>query len=213
MDAAHSPRILVVRLSAIGDVIHGLPILNALRAAYPKAHLGWVVSGKAGDLLEGHPALDELIRIPRRWLRSPREAWALRRRLKASRYEIALDLQGLTKSAMVARLSGAAIRIGFAGIDGRELSGWLNNERVRATAAHVIDRNLELLQPLGIIEPGVQFNLPESTIDAATADGILNQAGIHRPFAIINPGAGWPSKLWPTDRFAAVAGTLAAGRQ
>ena len=64
----------------------------------------------------------------RRWLRSPREAWTLRRRLKDSKYDIAIDLQGLTKSAMVSRLSGARRRIGFGGADGRELSGWLNNE-------------------------------------------------------------------------------------
>src|SRR5215203_6845608 len=100
MEATRDPRILIVRLSAIGDVIHGLPVLNALRSAYPKAHLGWVVSGKAGDLLEGHPSLNELIRIPRRWLRSPRETWALRGRLQRSRYNFALDLQGLTKSAI-----------------------------------------------------------------------------------------------------------------
>jgi lipopolysaccharide heptosyltransferase I len=209
MDSLRSPRILIVRLSAIGDVIHGLPVLNALRVAYPQAHLGWVVSGKAGDLLEGHPALDELIRIPRRWLRSPREAWALRRRLKASKFEIAIDLQGLTKSALAARLSGASRRIGFGGADGRELSGWLNNQRVQATAAHVIDRNLELLGALDILKPKVEFNLPESASDAATAEGVLAQLGIQRPFAIINPGAGWPSKLWPTERFAAVARHLA----
>src|SRR3972149_6740330 len=78
--SARRPRILIGRLSAIGDVIHGLPVLCALREALPEAFLGWVVEGRAGDLLEGHPALDALVRVPRGWLKSPRETWRLRRR-------------------------------------------------------------------------------------------------------------------------------------
>src|SRR3954471_17790254 len=82
-----SPRVLVVRLSAIGDVIHGLPVLCALRSAMPQACIGWVVEGRSGDLLDGHPALDELIRVPRGWLKSPREIWRVRRRLRELRFD------------------------------------------------------------------------------------------------------------------------------
>ena len=66
-----APRILIVRLTAIGDVIHGIPLLCALRSALPEAFIGWVAEGTAGDVLEGHPALNELIRVPRRWWRAP----------------------------------------------------------------------------------------------------------------------------------------------
>ena len=131
-------------------MIHATPVLCALCARLPHAYLAWVVEGRAGDLIEGHPAFDQLVRLPRRWLKSPRAVWALRGRLRALDFDVAIDVQGLTKSAVAARLSRAPRRIGFGGVDGRELSPLLNTERVVPTATHVIDRNLELLRPLGI---------------------------------------------------------------
>jgi lipopolysaccharide heptosyltransferase I len=205
LPGSDAPRILIVRLSAIGDVIHGLPVLNALRRRFPLAHLGWVVEGRAADLLQGHPALNRLIVVPRKWLKSPPAVWNLRRELRAERFEVTIDLQGLTKSAIAARLSGAARRIGFDGPEGRELSRWLHNERVAATAAHVIDKNLELLRPLGISAPHVEFNLPETPAQATTARHLIASLRLTSGYAIINPGAGWPSKLWPPDHYAAVA--------
>src|SRR3954464_11791636 len=80
-----APRILIVRVSAIGDVIHGIPVLCALRDKYPHAFLAWVAEGPMGALLEGHPALDELVRVPRRWWKSPREVWRMRQRLRKMR--------------------------------------------------------------------------------------------------------------------------------
>jgi lipopolysaccharide heptosyltransferase I len=203
-------RILIVRLSAIGDVIHGVPVLCALRSALPQAFIGWVVEGRAGDLLEGHPALDELIRVPRGWLKSPRNVWALRQRLRASRYDTTIDLQCLTKSAVAAWLSGAPRRIGKAGPDGRELSRWFHNELVEAGGEHVIDHYLDMLQPLGIAQPAVKYDLPERTADACTADEFLHGSGLSaRRFAILNPGAGWPSKIWPAERYGTLARHLA----
>jgi lipopolysaccharide heptosyltransferase I len=200
-----SPRILVVRLSAIGDVIHGLPVLNALREAFPTAFLGWVVEGRAATLLEGHPALDALINVPRGWLKSPRAVWQLRGQLRKLNFDTTIDVQGLTKSAVAAWLSGAPRRIGFDGAKGRELSRWLNTELVPSTATHIVDCNLELLRPLGIESPTVRFELPERAEDRATAERMIRRVGLEKGFVLINPGAGWPSKLWPADRFAAVA--------
>jgi lipopolysaccharide heptosyltransferase I len=201
-----SPRILIVRLSAIGDVIHGVPVLCALRAAFPAAFLGWVVEGSAGDLLEGHEALDALIRVPRRWLKSPREVWQLRQRLRALRFDTTIDLQCLTKSALAAWLSGCRRRIGKAGKDGRELSRWFHNELVVAGGAHVIEHYLELLRPLGIASPSVRFNLPEWAADTQTVDQYLRSLGsVTSRFAVLNPGAGWPSKIWPAERYGELA--------
>src|SRR4051794_37602939 len=87
------PRILIVRLSAVGDVIHGVPVLCALREALPTAFLAWVVEGTMGDVLDSHPALDELVRVPRRWWKSPREIWRMRQRLRSFKFDIAIDLQ------------------------------------------------------------------------------------------------------------------------
>jgi ADP-heptose:LPS heptosyltransferase len=117
---------------------------------------------------------------------------------------VALDLQGLTKSAVAARLSGAARRIGFDGADGRELSRWLNNELVPPTATHVVDRCLELLAPLGISGARARFELEDTPADAQAAGALLKARQLTR-FAIVNPGAGWPSKRWPLERLAAVA--------
>src|SRR4029079_12808580 len=83
-----APRILIVRLSAIGDVIHGLPVLCALREAFPDSYLAWVAEGMMGDVLEGHPALDELVRVPRRWWKSPREVWRMTKRLRRMKFDI-----------------------------------------------------------------------------------------------------------------------------
>ncbi len=130
---------------------------------------------------------------------------ALRRRLRGLRFDIAIDLQGLTKSAVAARLSGARRRIGYEGRDGRELSRWLNNVLVPATRTHVVDRNLELLAPLGIANPAVRFDLDDSASDARRAREIVAAERLGERFGVINPGAGWPSKLWPADRYAQVA--------
>jgi heptosyltransferase I len=164
-----SPRILIVRLSAIGDVIHGVPVLCALRAALPEAFLAWVVEGRAGDLLDGHPALDELVRVPRGWLKSPREVWRLRRRLHDLRFDTAIDLQCLTKSAIAAWLSGAPRRIGKGGEDGRELSRYFHNELIPCAGGHVIEHYLDLIHQLGIASTQVRFDLHENELDARMA--------------------------------------------
>lgn len=203
-------RILIVRLSAIGDVIHGVPVLCALRDAFPRASIGWVVEGRAGDILAGHPALDRLIRVPRGWLKSPAQVWRLRQTLREHRYEVAIDLQCLTKSAVAAWLSGAPRRIGKAGADGRELSRWFHTELVAAGGRHVIEHYLDLLRPLGIKGPAVRFDLQEQPADGRTADEFLSACGLpSRQFAVLNPGAGWPSKIWPAARYGELAQRLA----
>ena len=198
------PRILIVRLTAIGDVLHGLPVLCALRDRFPGAEIGWMVEGRAGTLLEGHPALDRLIQVPRKWLKSPSKVWQIRRELREFAPDITIDVQGLMRSAIAAQLSRARRRIGFGCEKGRELSPWLNNELVHSTAAHIIDANLELLQPLGIQNPDVRFDLPETEEDRQSVEQILRRLNLNGPFAVINVGAGWPSKLWRMDRYAAV---------
>jgi len=200
-----SPRILIVRLSAIGDVVQGMPIACALREQFPEAFLAWAVREQAGSLLRGHAALDEVIGVPRGWLKSPRSIWQLRRRLRAMRFDIAVEAQGLTKAALLARLSGARRRIGFGRPWGRELSRWINTELVDTPVDHVVDRNLMLLRPLGIASPRVRFGVPDSLLDRVVAEQMIGQTGCDGALAILNVGAGWPSKLWPEDRFAAVA--------
>ena len=146
-----APRILIVRLSAIGDVLHAVPTASALRRAFPDAFLGWIVEGRTGELLKGHPALDEVIVVPRGWLKSPMVVWNVRKQLRALRFDTTIDLQGLSKSAIAAWLTGASRRISYGGADARELSPWLNNELVEPQTEHVVTRALEMLKPLGIV--------------------------------------------------------------
>lgn len=203
-----SPRILLVRLSAIGDVIHGMPVLCALRERFPHAHLSWLAEPAGAKLLDGHKSLDELIVAPRGWLKSPSEILRLRKRLRQVRPEVTLDMQGLAKSALAAILSGSRRRIGFGDEKGRELSDWLNNELVVAPDKHVIDANLRLLAPLGIHSPAVRFDLPEQAAAAHAAEQLIRRLGLEEGYAVVNPGAGWPSKIWPAARYGEVSAYL-----
>jgi len=205
------PRILITRLSHIGDCILTLPVLNALRARYPGARIDWVVEKPSAVLLAGHEALDEVFVLRRGWLKSPGTVWSLWRDLRRRRFDVAIDPQSLTKSAVLARLCCARVRIGFAAPDGRELAPWLNNRLVRRTEMHMISRSLELLRPLGIHSPDVSFRLPVGQAARQTADDFLKRHGLSKTFVVINPGAGWDSRLWPPGRYARVAAHL--GRQ
>lgn len=195
------PRILICRLSAVGDSILTLPVLCALRARFPGAFLGWVVQEGAASLLRNHKSLDRTIVVKSGWMSSLKEIRCLRRELRALEFDIAIDVQSLTKSAVAAWLSSARQRVGFAPPQGRELAPWFNRTLIKATKTHVVDRYLELLKPLGIENPSVSFEVPEDSVAKAAVDRLLQEAGIRGPFAVFSPGAGWPSKIWPADRY------------
>ena len=132
------------------------------------------------------------------------------RRLHALKFDTSIDLQCLTKSAIAAWLTGAPRRIGKGGSDGRELSRWFHNELVACGGTHVIEHYLDLLRPLGIESPSVRFDLPERDDDARMADDFLRANGLTAGgFVLMNPGAGWPSKIWPAERYGELARRLA----
>ena len=125
-------------------------------------------------MLEDHPALDERIVLPRGWLKSPSGVLKLRRRLRSIGFDLAIDAQGLTKSAVVAWLSGAKRRIGFGGRWGRELSPWLNTETIDAGDVHAVERHLRVLEPLGITPPAaVRFGVADRPADREAAEAIV----------------------------------------
>ncbi|MDX2176379.1 MAG: glycosyltransferase family 9 protein [Candidatus Sumerlaeia bacterium] len=213
------PRILIVRLSAIGDVLHALPVLDALRRALPEARIGWLVEETSAPFLEGHPQLDTLYAIPRkRWrgrsfLRSFRgEVVPYFRRVRADGWDAALDLQGLAKSAMAARASGAPRRVAFAGALAREMSGLLATDRVAPgpEEAHVVRKNLALLRALGVEPPpDARGRLPLRPEERDKAAQSLRAAGWRgEPLAGLNLGAGWATKRWSPAAFAALGRLL-----
>lgn len=203
MDAPRS--IIIVKLSAIGDVLHGIPTAVALKRAFPASSIGWVVEGRSADVLAGHQAIDHLFRLPRGWLKSARQVAGLRRDLKRFHPDVTLDLQGLLKSGVAAVLSGSRLRIGHARPEARECSWLASNRRVSATASHVVDRNLELLAPLGLACPEVGFQMPRWPVSRQRVTSWLEPLQQQGSPVVLNPGAGWASKRWPPDRFAALA--------
>ena len=206
MDAPRS--IVLVKLSAIGDVLHGVPVAVALRRAFPGTRIGWVVEGRAADVLAGHPAIDHLFRLPRGWIRSWRTLRSLRRQLRDFRADVAIDMQGLLKSAVPTWLSAARLRIGHAPPEAREAAWLACTVTVPATAAHVVDRNCGLLAPLGVPPQVPAFDMPDWPVARQRMQEWLTTLRLPTAPVLINPGAGWPSKIWPEERFAAVARTL-----
>ena len=203
-------RILIVRLSAIGDCLLSVPVLNALRRHLPDSKIGWVVERASAQLLQGHCALDDMFVISKQTFKSPSQIWKLRNELQHWKPDTTIDLQGLTKSSMLAWLSGAKSRIGFnrGRFDGRELSTWFNNKLYDTETDHIVDRSLGILGLLGINDKTVEFNLPEAEHDACFAKQYCDSNQLNGRFAMINVGAGWPSKIWPSDRYASVASHL-----
>ncbi len=213
MPAESQPRFLITRLSAIGDCVLTMPLACALREAFPHAWIGWVAERGGASLLEGHPALDQVIVAPKGVLKSPQKLWDLRKQLQSLRPDIALDPQGLLKSAIISWLSGAKRRIGFRPPVGREQSHWINNQLVTCTQRHVVHRYRELLTALDVEPAAVRFDLPNPMQNQRSiAAWLYSQHLDDKPIALINPGAGWNSKLWPADRYAAVARLLESER-
>jgi len=204
-DKQAGPRIAIARLSAIGDAIMTMPVACALRKRYPEAFITWIAEPGAGAILKGHACIDELVVLPKGWLKSPRTVMQLRRRLHAMQIDVALDPQSLSKSAIAAWLTGARRRIGFQSPRGRELSLLLNNTRHQLRQRHIVDTQLELLQYLDIKQPEVEFEIPRDAAAEQVVDRFLNESQFTETFASINPGAGWDSKHWPADRFGQVA--------
>ncbi len=203
MEAPRS--IVIVKLSAIGDVLHGVPAAVAVKRAFPQATVGWVVEGRAGDVLAGHRAVDHVFRLPRGWLKSPRTVLALRHQLRDFAPDATIDLQGLFKSGIATWLSGARMRIGHAWPESREQAWRFYTHRVVTTAAHVVDRNFQLLAPLGVRDEQPAFDMPRWPVSRARMQQWFAAQRFAVTPAIINPGAGWASKLWAPERFAAVA--------
>ena len=212
-------RILIVKLGSIGDIVHTLPSLAAIRSALPHAEISWVVERRAYEILQDNPLLDRLIVVDTKalrrglmsgeTLRAPRQQL---RRLRASAFDIALDFQGLLKSASIARLSGARRIFGFSHESLREPASrlLLSKTVFIPPHTHVIQKNLALVAAaLGIPVPQKPEDLafPLQTSAENESEGERAQEGTAR-FAILNPGGGWPTKLWSVERFGRLADEL-----
>lgn len=198
-------RILLVKLSSFGDVLHGLPTLEALRDTFPTAHITWLVEAAYAPLLSGHPALDEVWIGPR--LRpaeffsgsNPAALRRLMQQLRARPFDLVVDVQGLLKSAVWVALARSPRKVGYDKT--RELSYLALTERVPPfdPEAHAVRRYLNLAHYLGAPPAPPRFHLG---LDTAVDISALIPATTDRPLVVLHPGARWASKLWPPASWA-----------
>jgi heptosyltransferase-1 len=189
-------RILVVRLGSMGDVIHALPAVASLKHSFPHSRLSWVIKPRWAPLLEGNPFVDEIIPFTR----TAREILATRRLLRRERFELAVDLQGLIQSALVAASAKADKIVGLARSQAREsFAAMFYSSAVRTSAVHRVDRYLELVAAAGASSLLRTFPLPPGRPEGTLPEG---------PFVLACPLAGWGSKQWPLDHYTDLARRL-----
>lgn len=211
-------KILIVKLSSIGDVIHTLPVLPAIRQALPDAEISWVVEKSAAEILRGNPLLSQLIEIDTKSLRRNTklknilpEIRRQLRNLRGEKFDAALDFQGLLKSAAIAKLSKSPRRYGFSKEALREpASRFLLTDTFEVPEnVNIVRKNLALAQKaLNIEVPDDNFEYPIYTNPqhAAEAEEIIQKTGAN--YAILNPAAGWMTKLWHAEKFGRLADKL-----
>jgi lipopolysaccharide heptosyltransferase I len=196
--------ILIVRLGALGDIVHAIPAAAALRAAFPTAGIDWLVEAKHRAIVDLVTVVDRVVPLER----ASMAGWAdVTRRLRQLRYDIAIDLQGLLKSAVLARASGAARVVGFSIWHLREKTARpFYSETGDASRSvpegHVVRKNLSLLKTLGVHDERITF--PIAHVESEALERVRAELD-NAPFALINPGAAWPNKRWPPERFGEVA--------
>lgn len=205
--ALQSARILLIKPSSLGDIVHAFPVVSAIKSHWPGSHITWVVKRQWAELVERAEGIDRVWPLEMTvgsWIR---EGQALR----AQRFDLAIDLQGLFRSGILARFSGAPTRIGFA--NAREGSPWFYTHRVpvHSPDIHAVDRYLSVAAALGASlpdKPRFEFRLQEE--DTAAVQELCRRRGfsVDRPWIAMNIGARWPTKRWPPASFAAVVDQL-----
>ncbi|MEP7353452.1 MAG: glycosyltransferase family 9 protein [Acidobacteriota bacterium] len=189
-------RILVVRLGAMGDVIHCLPAVATLKQSFPNSHLTWVVKPQWAALLEGNPYIDQIIPFERTLGRMLQ----VRRELLSQHFDLAVDLQGLIQSALIATAARPDRIVGLDREQSREgLAALFYSMAVHTSAVHRVDRYLELAASAGARNPVHLFPLPQGTPEGRLPEG---------PFILACPLAGWGSKQWPLEAYSALAAQL-----
>ena len=214
-------KILILKFSALGDVVHTLPVAATLRKSLPDSHISWMVEERFQDILEGNPDIDEVIPLRTKVWRKNWNAKSLGdildtiKKLRQHKFDLVFDLHGLLKSGVIARLSGAPTRVGFHRKNCKEkLSTLFTNQKApyMAGGLHVVDMYLKLLQTsLSKVEITKLFPLQVPDEADKNIEHFFDQHPdlTARPVIAINPGAGFESKQWELDRFAKLADRIA----
>jgi lipopolysaccharide heptosyltransferase I len=202
-------RVALIKPSALGDIVHSLPVLSALRRRYPQAHLTWVVNRNYEPLLAGHPHLDAIVTFDRRayragWWAAAKAWWRFLGELRRGQFDLVVDLQGLFRSGFMAAASRAARRVGLS--TAREGATLLYTDVVPVgdfNALHAVDRYWLIAEALGVGQLRKEFHVPIPAEARQWAAAML--AGCPRPWLMIGPGSRWLTKRWPPEHFAALA--------
>lgn len=198
-------RFLIVKLSSLGDIIHALPVLAALRDTFLRARIDWLVEKRWQPILEGNPDLNETLLLNGR---SMGEFFRCAKRLRSENYTAVLDVQSLYRSAILARKAPAAKHIGFAWRNAREHPASLfYSQRVKTSATHIIDQNRALAEAAGARLDAVRFPLFVSSDSQGAIAQLLKSSSMER-YIVLSPGGGWRYKRWPPDRFGELAERL-----
>ena len=210
MTAAVEPRrILLIKPSSLGDIVHAMPVVAAFKRRWPSAHLTWLVKRQWAEIVRRIEGVDAVWPVDPTLASWVGQALALR----AQRFDLVVDLQGLLRSALVARMTGCTQRVGFA--NGREGSPWLYSHRVPVPTQemHAVDRYLLVAAELGVpVKDVPQFRFRLLSQDVTTLRELFRRKGIDldAPWVAMNVSARWQTKCWPAASFAAVAMQLAA---
>ncbi|HVA72817.1 MAG TPA: glycosyltransferase family 9 protein [Candidatus Limnocylindrales bacterium] len=198
-------RFLILRMGALGDIIHTLPAVAALRETFPRAEIHWLADRKWLPILDGNPDVTSVMAIDRNDWRS---VMASVRQLRAAHCTTALDFQSLYRSAILARLSGAPRRIGFDARYAREAgAAFFYTSTVMPQRAHKVEHNLELVESIGARPAEIRFPLQIAPDAQARVDQILTESTV-KEFFVVSPGGGWGSKCWPAERYGALCRAL-----
>jgi len=215
-----TPRLLILRLSSLGDVLHTLPAVASLRAAFPAARIDWVVEDRWKDLIELNPDVTHVVPVSTKAWRAAldqrgtwREVRSAVAGLRNTHYDAALDFQGLMKSALLARLSGARRRIGFDTDAVKEsAASMFYTLHVRPPAGvHVVEMNLALARAAGAENAVMKFPLTTRPEDDAYVEEQLRAHHLN-DFFLLSPGGGWGAKRWPLERYVQLHNVLARAR-
>ena len=201
--------ILIVKLSAIGDVIHALPVSYAVKETFPDAHLTWVVEPPAYDLLKMNPCVDEIIIFHKKEFKSlkgfVRNFFPFRSELQREKFDAVLDLQGLFKSAAIAFFAKSNIKLGICLSD--KISTPVIGENSRG---HIVERYLDTARAIGCKVERVVFPLEIPAEETKKAAAVMEQAGLSagKSYAAFVIGANWANKRWSTKNFAQLSDWL-----
>lgn len=210
-------RILIIRLSSLGDILHALPAYQSLRCSYPQARIDWLVAKRMAFLLSAVEGIDAIVPIDTAAVKaragsaaSWRAVWTVIRELRAARYDLSVDFQGLLKTAILGVLCGAHTRVGFSrGLVREWPAHWFYHRSARRPEKplHVVELNQLLAAQAGAVATAQPVSLSAPAEDKSAIESMISSRGLE-DFVVINPGGGWPTKLWPPSRYGALAAMI-----